>query len=45
MMTSSRFKITLPIIVQAASSPGLNRGSGLVAPVAISCLAASGCFV
>ena len=42
MITSSRFKITLPIIVQAASSLGLKRGSGLVSPVAINCLAASG---
>ena len=45
VITSSRFKITLPIIVQAASSVGLKRGSGLVSPVAINCLAASGSFV
>ncbi len=32
----------LPIIVQAASSAGLKRGSGLVSPMAINCRAASG---
>ena len=42
VIASSRFRITLPTIVHAASSDALKCASGLVAPAEINCLAASG---